>query len=172
MDRHRQEMEAGCAAISLPPGLRAEFEGIVQARADSCASEVSAAEIWEMFEREYLLREPASALLTRCSSRAHPRTADPWVTLFNIRQSIGTTQDNAALVVAGTLTAMGLDVTILSRYSEVLEASGLTAVYVQCLTGFPVWGAGLGGDLTTASLKAVLSAVSRAELKRQQGCAA
>jgi 2-isopropylmalate synthase len=128
--------------------------------------------MWDMFEREYLLREPASALLIRCSARAPAWPADPWMTLFNIRQSIGTGDHNAALVVAGTLTALGLDVAVLKRYSEVLEGSGLIAVYVECLNGFRVWGAGLGGDLTAASLKAVLSAVSRAALLRSQARAA
>jgi 2-isopropylmalate synthase len=159
----------GCLpGLDLPPGLRAEFAALVQARADAGAGEMSAVEMWDMFEREYLLREPASALLIRCSARPHARPADPWMTLFNIRQSIGIGEDNATLVVAGTLTALGLDAAVLRRYSQMLEASGLIAVYVECLSGFRVWGAGLGGDLTGASLKAVLSAVSRAELKRAQ----
>jgi 2-isopropylmalate synthase len=152
--------------LDLPAGLRGEFAEVVQACTDAVGSELSADQMWDTFEREYLLRVPASALLVRCSARrANMSPADPWIAMFGIRQSIRTAHDNPALVVAGTLAAMGLDVTILSRYSQVQGTSGLTVVYVQCVAGFPAWGVGLGGDLTAACLKAVLSAVNRAELR-------
>jgi 2-isopropylmalate synthase len=126
--------------------------------------DIEAERIWELFEREYLLREPASTLLIRCTARrAGISPADPWIALFNIRQSIGNGQDSPALVVSGFLTAMGLDVSILGRHSQVL-ACGLTIAYVKCLAGLPAWGVGMGGDLAAASLKAVLSAVNRAGL--------
>ena len=147
--------------VEPPPELLAEFaaEGAARWRAGSG----TAARIWDLFEREYLLREPVSALLIRCTAqRTDISRADPWIALFNIRQSIGTGQENPALVVSGFLTAMGLEVSILSRHSQVLETSGLTIAYVKCLAGLPAWGVGMGGDLAAASLKAVLSAVNRA----------
>jgi 2-isopropylmalate synthase len=148
--------------IEPPPELLAEFaaRGAAGWRAD--LARMAAEEIWEAFEREYLLREPVSALLIRCTTRhADMSRADPWIALFNIRQSIGTEQQNAALVVSGFLTAMGLDVSILRRHSQVMETSGLTITYVECLAGLPAWGVGMGGDLASASVKAVLSAVNR-----------
>jgi hypothetical protein len=112
-----------------------------------------------------LLREPVSGLLVRCTARRGDlNQADPWIALFNIRQSIATRQENPALVVSGFLTAMGMDVNVLSRHSQVLETDGLTIAYVKCMAGLPAWGVGMGGDLASASLKAVLSAVNRAGL--------
>jgi isopropylmalate/homocitrate/citramalate synthase len=153
--------------FELPSGLRAEFAEMVQAWADASGSEVSPGQMRDLFELEYMVREPASALLMRCSARcAGLSPADPWIALFKIRQSIRTAEDNPALVVNGALAAMGLDVTILRRQFQILENSGLTAVYVHCVAGARAWGVGVGSDLTTASLKAVLSAVNRADAKR------
>jgi 2-isopropylmalate synthase len=146
-----------------PPELLAEFAAGGKAGWRTDLGKTAAEQIRDAFEHEYLLREPVSALLIRCTTlRADMSRADPWIALFNIRQSIGTGQENAALVVSGFLTAMGLDVSIISRHSQVMETSGLTIAYVKCLAGLPAWGVGMGGDLASASLKAVLSAVNRA----------
>jgi hypothetical protein len=151
--------------VEPPPELLAEFTiGLGTGRRIG-SGKAAAERIWELFEREYLLREPVSALLIRCTARrAGISRADPWIALFNIRQSIGNGGENSALVISGFLTAMGLDVSIVSKHSQVLETSGLTIAYVKCLAGPPAWGVGIGGDLAAASLKAVLSAVNRARV--------
>jgi 2-isopropylmalate synthase len=150
--------------VEPPPDLLTEFAARSVAGWRSDSGKAVAERIWETFEHEYLLREPVSALLVRCTARrADISQVDPWIALFNIRQSIGTGQENPALVVSGFLTAMGMDVSVLRKHSQVLEATGLTIAYVKCLAALPVWGVGMGGDLASASLKAVLSAVNRAE---------
>jgi 2-isopropylmalate synthase len=148
--------------VRPPPELLAEFAAGVGASWRACPDHVAAEQLWDMFERQYLIRESASVLLVRCTQRADRCRTDPWIALFNIRQSVGMGQESPALAVSGFLTAMGLDVTVLSRHSQTLETSGLTIAYVKCLAGFPAWGVGIGGDLSAASLKAVLSAVNRA----------
>src|SRR5579859_4741537 len=127
--------------LDLPAGLQAEFAGMVRACAELSGNPVSADQMWDMFEREYLLREPASALLMRCSTRySNLSPADPWIALFKIRHTIRAAEDNPLLIVAGTLAAMGLDVVILSRYSQLVESTDLTVVYAHCVVGSPVWG--------------------------------
>ena len=149
--------------VEPPLELLIEFAAICQADWQADSDKTAVERVWELFEREYLLCEPVSALLMRCTGpRADISYADPWIALFNIRQSIGTGRENPALVVSGFLTAMGVDVSILSRHSQMLGTNGLTIAYVKCLAGLPAWGVGIGGDLATASLKAVLSAVNRA----------
>ena len=163
--REARRLELAEYGVEPPPELLAEFTAGGEAgwRADS--DKTAAERTWDAFEREYLLREPVSALLIRCTTgRADMGRADPWIALFNIRQSIGTGQENPALVVSGFLTAMGLDVSILSKHSRVMEPSGLTIAYIKCLAGHPAWGVGMGGDLASASLKAVLSAANRSAL--------
>ena len=153
--------------LHLPSGLRAEFAQILLAGASPASRPLPADQLSGAFDREYMVREPGSALLLRCTAgRRRLRPADPWITLFDIRQSMCVTQDNPALVVAATLTALGLDVTILSRHSHRLEPGGLLIVYAECLAGCRAWGAGIGGDLTSALLKAALSSVCRAGLMR------
>lgn len=148
--------------VEPPLELLAEFAAGVRASWLARPDKAAAEQLWDMFECEYLIREPVSALLVRCTTqRADVTRADPWIALFNIRQSIGAGQENPALAVSGFLTAMGLDVSVLSKHSQVLT-SGLTIAYVKCLAGLPAWGVGIGSDLTAASLKAVLSAVNRA----------
>jgi 2-isopropylmalate synthase len=149
--------------VEPPPELLGEFAAVIGTGWRVGSDTAAAEQVWDMFEREYLLREPVSALLIRCTARrADISRADPWIALFNIRQSLGTGQESPVLVVSAFLTAMGLDVSVLSRHSQVLENSGLTIAYVKCLAGLPAWGVGIGGDLAAASLKAVLSAVNRA----------
>jgi isopropylmalate/homocitrate/citramalate synthase len=155
--------------LDLPAGLRTEFAGIVQTWADTSGDEASADRMRDLFELEYMIREPASALLMRCSTRSPGLSpADPWIALFKIRQSIRTAEENPALVVDGVLSAMGLEVTILRRHSQLLQNSGLIAVYVHCMAGGKAWGVGIGSDPIAASLKAVLSAVNRADARRSR----
>lgn len=153
--------------LDLPSGLRAEFARILLAGAASATEQIPADQLSDAFGREYMVREPGSALLLRCTvGRPRLSPADPWITLFDIRQSMCVTEANPALVVAATMTALGFDVTILSRHYHQLEPGGLFIVYAECLAGCRAWGAGIGGDLTSALLKAVLSSVCRAGLMR------
>src|ERR1700678_964243 len=89
--REARRLELAEYGVEPPPELLAEFTagGEAGRRADSDKS--AAERRWDAFEREYLLREPVSALLIRCTTgRADMGGADPWIALFSIRQSIGT----------------------------------------------------------------------------------
>ena len=70
----------------------------------------------------------------------------------------------AAFVAA--LSGLGVDVRVLDYAEHALSAGGdaQAAAYVECAVGERVlWGVGIDADIVTASLKAVVSAVNRAE---------
>jgi 2-isopropylmalate synthase len=144
--------------LRLPTELRAEFGGVIEGRADS------AARIRDLFDEEYLLREPASALLIRCAARrTHCGLSDPWIGLYMMRQFIDGPEKDPSSALARTLTARGVPVSVLGRYSHTIEASGEAAVYLHCLAGSRAWGVGIARESGAATLKALLSAVNRAD---------
>jgi 2-isopropylmalate synthase len=65
----------------------------------------------------------------------------------------------------GIMASQGLDVKLYDYVEHALSASGdaLAAAYVELnVNGKRLWGVGIDADISTASLKAVVSAVNRA----------
>jgi len=158
--------------LDLPRRLQIEFSGVVQRDADHDGGEVSAAELWAKFEREYL-----------------PAPLDHWGRFGLVgyhsdssvdggsRLSVRLTDKGNEVTVEGTgngpiaaftssLAGLGVDVRVLDYQEHALSAGGdaRAAAYVECAVGDRVlWGVGLDSSIVTASLKAVVSAVNRAE---------
>ena len=68
-------------------------------------------------------------------------------------------------VLTGRLLSLGHDVRVLDYVEHALSAGGdaRAAAYLECaIGGQVVWGVGIDSSITTASLKAVVSAVNRA----------
>jgi 2-isopropylmalate synthase len=160
--------------LDLPKRLQIEFSRVVQHRTDAEGGELTAAEIWAMFSDEYL------------------HSAEPeqrWGRFFPVRSSITSTdegQDEISSVISvdgveqtihgrgnGPLSAfidglstLGIDVRVLD-YSEHAMSSGVdtrAAAYVECAVGERVlWGVGLHESIVKASLRAIMSALNRAE---------
>jgi 2-isopropylmalate synthase len=145
--------------LDLPRGLQAEFARAVQACADASGSEITASQIRGIFDREYRTGDSASALLARCSGMS---TRDALAWLLQARRVIRDAGADEARAARVTLSSVAADLTIRHVASQSLEATGQTAVYVQCAAGVPVWGVGIARDPAGAVLKAVLSAVGRA----------
>ena len=160
--------------LDLPRRLQIEFSQIVQHRTDTEGGEVSPEEIWEIFVDEYL---PAK------------NGDDKWgrIEVFGTRTSTemdGSTQlqvklrdgDEEKLVEAqgnGPINAFlnavnerGYPVQLFDYVEHTLSASGdaLAAAYVELeVDGRKrLWGVGIDPDISTASLKAIVSSVNRA----------
>jgi 2-isopropylmalate synthase len=162
-------------ALDLPRKLQIEFSGVVQAKTDAEGGEVTSQEIWEIFQDEYL---PAPAdrpedkwgrfELTRT------RTASDLsgTVSLNVELRISETQEDLEGVGNGPIAAFlnimaaqGIDVVLYDYVEHALSAGGdaLAASYVELnVNGKRLWGVGIDADISTASLKAVVSAVNRA----------
>ncbi len=158
--------------LDLPRRLQIEFSQVVQAKTDSEGGEVSPEELWKIFEDEYL-----------------PAPSNSWgrFTFDSIAESSQVGKDvslTVALTDAGkkeTLTGSGngpiaafveilnshlgkTPVRVLDYYEHALSSGGdaSAAAYLECeVGGKTYWGVGIDPSTTTASLKAVVSAVNR-----------
>jgi len=160
-------------ALDLPRKLQIEFSGVVQAKTDAEGGEVSSDQIWAIFTDEYL---PAIAsddkwgrfelLSTRTQSDMSGEvTLD--VTLRDGDEQIATTGVGNGPVSAflEVVRAQGFDITLYDYVEHTLSAGGdaQAASYVELqVDGERLWGVGIDGDISTASLKAIVSGVNRA----------
>ncbi len=160
-------------ALDLPRKLQIEFSGVVQAKSEADGGEVTSPQIWSIFQDEYL---PASSnddkwgkfelAKTRTSSDMSGTVS--LITELRVGDSMITTETtgngpiNAFLNV---LAEQGVEVKLYDYVEHALSASGdaLAAAYVELnVDGRRLWGVGIDADISTASLKAVVSAVNRA----------
>ncbi|GAA2085238.1 2-isopropylmalate synthase [Kitasatospora saccharophila] len=157
--------------LDLPRRMQIEFSRIIQAKTDAEGGEVTPADIWAVFQDEYL-----------------PTPANPWgrISLSGSRSlttedgrdvlSTEAVVDGAPVVLTGTgngpvsafvnaLASIGVDVRVLDYAEHALSEGGdaQAAAYVECAVGDKVlWGVGVDGNTVLASLKALVSAVNRA----------
>jgi 2-isopropylmalate synthase len=160
-------------ALDLPRKLQIEFSQVVQAKTDAEGGEVTSEQIWEVFQDEYL---PADAhddkwgryelLSTRTASELTGTVS------LDIRWRVGdevaeTHGEGNGPIAAflGILERQGHGIKLYDYVEHTLSASGdaQAAAYVELQVGDKrLWGVGIDADISTASLKAVVSAVNRA----------
>ena len=156
--------------LDLPRRMQIEFSRVIQQIADETGEEITADQIYSEFATEYLdLDEPYR--LNGYESAQNARGADR--TVVTARLTSGEDQ----LVVhgegAGSLDAFvsGLNEIIDSPvkvvdYSEHARGGGTDAeavAYIELLVdGRELWGCGIHTDITTASMRAIVSALNRA----------
>ncbi|KQX07084.1 MULTISPECIES: 2-isopropylmalate synthase [unclassified Leifsonia] len=167
-------------ALDLPRRLQIEFSGVVQTKTDTEGGEVSSDDIWRAFRDEYL---PAPA--------DHPEEKWGRFELLSVRSAseldgsvaltVGLRDGEERVTIEGNgngpvdafldvLRRNGADVRVLDYSEHALSSGGNAhaAAYVECVVeGVTLWGVGIDGDISTASLKAVISAVNRAIRVRQ-----
>jgi 2-isopropylmalate synthase len=162
-------------ALDLPRKLQIEFSGVVQAKTDAEGGEVTSDEIWEIFKDEYL---PAPAerpeakwgryeiLSTRTSS---DMTGSTSLTIKlrrgdDVEETVATGNGPIAAFLS-VVSGMGIDVELFDYVEHTLSKGGdaYAAAYVELrVNGKTLWGVGIDADISTASLKAIVSAVNRA----------
>ena len=156
--------------LDLPRRMQIEFSRVIQQIADETGEEITADQIYSEFATEYLdLDEPYR--LNGYESAQNARGADRTVVTARL-----TTGDGQVVVHgegAGSLDAFvsGLNEIIDSPvkvvdYSEHARGGGTDAeavAYIELLVdGRELWGCGIHTDITTASMRAIVSALNRA----------
>ncbi len=162
--------------LDLPRRLQIEFSHVVQAHTDAHGAEVTADELWQIFNDEYLPVEPGGPLA-------------PWGRL-RLRGMRMTSSEEGSVVLSvdvadggeprtlegsgngpldaflDALGSLGVRVSVLDYAEHALSSGGdaTAAAYVECAVGDKtLWGVGIDPSTTTASLKAIISAVNRAQ---------
>jgi 2-isopropylmalate synthase len=161
-------------SLDLPRRLQIDFSRVVQGHADSQGGEVTSEQLWDHFTDEYL---PASdprqkwgrfELLKMKSESNLDGVVNIWVTLRDGQQQyelsgVGNGPISAFVAV---LKERGIDLEILDYVEHTMAAAAdaQAAAYVELKSdGNQIWGVGIDGDIATASLKAIISGVNRAQ---------
>jgi 2-isopropylmalate synthase len=162
--------------LDLPRRLQIEFSKVVQAKTDTEGGEINAEELWKIFEDEYLPTETAQAHAVQWGrfrlkglNQSSVLGEDVHLTISisdrgEIHELKG--QGNGPIAAfCNILQSYGVDVRVLDYYEHALSAGGdaSAAAYLECqINGEVFWGVGIDPNTTTASLKAVVSAINRA----------
>ncbi|WP_353827994.1 2-isopropylmalate synthase [Agromyces sp. SYSU T0242] len=162
-------------ALELPRRLQIEFSGVVQAKTDAEGGEVTSDEIWSIFTDEYLpaaVEQPDAKwgrfeLLSMRTESEMTGEVRVRVGLRDGDERVDADGSGNGPVAAflSVLAAEGVDVRVLDYSEHALSSGGdaVAAAYVECQVGDrTLWGVGIDADISTASLKAVVSAVNRA----------
>ena len=157
------------ARMDLPRRLQMEFSRVVQAHTDSTGGEVSPKQIVEIFNTEYLAEgvwglTHAGSSSTNGQFRVRATVNDPSGRDLEIEG-----EGNGPLsAFVDALGELGARVKVLDYSEHALESGGdaQAVAYVECEIGSGddaqvLWGVGVDASITSASMKAILSALNR-----------
>ena len=163
--------------LELPRRLQIEFSAVIQTHTDTEGGEVTPAQMWDYFQDEYL-----------------PNSASPWGrfklktvavdsdvegdTRVKVAMSDKTSGDvevegvgNGPIAAfCDAMAQVGVDVRVLDYHEHAMSSGGdaQAASYVECaVEGQMLWGVGIDSSIVTSSLKAVVSAVNRAQRNKE-----
>jgi 2-isopropylmalate synthase len=153
--------------LDLPRRLQIELSKTVQTITEDSGTEISPAELWETFQREYLPVEPGVQLLSHeetTQSGEGSRITAQLLVDGEHRTISGKGNGPIAAFVHAIQTGLNLDVEVVD-YAEHAVSAGTDATavaYVEARTSEGIrWGVGMDESITSASLDAVVSAVNR-----------
>ncbi|WP_277050810.1 2-isopropylmalate synthase, partial [Ruania albidiflava] len=162
--------------LDLPRRLQIEFSRTVQRHTDAYGGEMSAERLWDIFADEYL---PATS----------DNGLTPWGRFQLHATQVASAGDGSDDVLTATIVDQGTEHTVQARgngpvaaFTEALDQLGVqvsvldyaehalseggdaaAAAYVECeVRDQVIWGVGIDPSITTASFKAIISAVNRA----------
>ena len=157
--------------LDLPRRLQIEFSKVVQAKTDNEGGEVLPDELWEIFEDEYLPTETAPWGRFRLkgvstnSSLGEDVKIEVKITDRGELKELKGTGNGPVSAFCNAIVGYGVDVRVLDYLEHALSAGGdaSAAAYLECaIAGEVYWGVGIDPNTTTASLKAIISAINRA----------
>ncbi len=159
-------------SIELPKDMQREFGPIANDEVDRLGREVSAAELKEMFWREYIERT-SPWQLQRFETQARDGVIQCKATLLRDGQPIQITGEGngplAALVHGFSIARVPrFEITHYHEHSLGAGEEAMAIAYIQIKAGNGAarWGAGVDTNIELASVRAVLSALNRLNLSR------
>jgi len=166
-------------ALQMPRNLQVEFSGVVQHITDESEGEVTAKQLWDIFEGEYLAQHAGDMALKeyRTVPDTHAtdvRVLDAVLTVNGESRSIngrGNGPLDAFVEALRTETGMALEVVNYSEHALGVGASAQAYAYVEMKAEghAPMYGVGRHTNIVQASLNAILSAVNRVRRLNEAG---
>jgi 2-isopropylmalate synthase len=155
--------------LALPRRLQIEFSQAIQKITDGEGGEVSPKEMWDVFADEYLAPiQPLERIRQKVDASELDGGTDRITATVKVdgaeREIVGAGNGPLAAF-CDALGTIGYDVSVLDYSEHALSAGeeAQAAAYVEAsIGGKTVWGVGIATSITTASLRAVVSAVNRA----------
>ncbi|WP_459548875.1 2-isopropylmalate synthase [Nocardia sp. X0981] len=155
--------------LVLPRRLQIEFSQVVQQITDGEGGEVTPKEMWDVFADEYLNPllplERMRQKVTAAETDGGTDSITAVVKVNGVEQEVTGSGNGPLAAFVDAIAAVGYQVEVLDYSEHALSAGddAQAAAYVECAIGDRiVWGVGIATSITTASLRAVVSAVNRA----------
>ena len=157
--------------LDLPRKLQIEFSQVIQKVTDTEGGEVSPTAMWDIFKDEYLPNPQKPWGRFSLVSVAQDSAVDGDTTLT------ATIKDNGKeFIIKGVgngpiaafceaLSTHGINLRVLDYHEHALASGGdaQAAAYLECsINSQTLWGVGIDPSIVTSSLKAIISAVNRA----------
>lgn len=161
-------------SLDLPRKLQIEFSRVVQNHTDTQGGEVTSEELWRIFQDEYLpakVEEQRWGRFELKKMRSESEMDGNVQLEVILRDGVGeltaTGMGNGPVsAFISVLAQRGIGLKLNDYVEHTLSAGGdaLAAAYIEIETeGTTLWGVGIDGDIATASLKALISAVNRSQ---------
>ncbi|HVJ53578.1 MAG TPA: 2-isopropylmalate synthase [Aliidongia sp.] len=156
--------------MRLPRGLQIEFSGVVQEVADRTGEEVTAGQIRQLFDREYLNRNEPLALidyrLGAAPQSAHTLSCRAEIGENGVSRTIeGQGNGPIDAFVHALVQGCGVAVEFLDYQEHAVghgsDVQAVCFVEIADQSGRKTFGAGLDANTTTASFKALVSGLNR-----------
>ncbi len=161
-------------SLDLPRRLQVEFSAVVQGKTDAEGGEFTSDQIWSAFQDEYLPApiDKAHAKwgryeITRTQSSSEPSGATSLVVGLRIDETDAVIESVGNGPVDAFISGMreqGHDITLYDYVEHAMSEGGdaVAAAYVDLVVdGHRLWGVGIDPDITTATLKAIISSINR-----------
>jgi 2-isopropylmalate synthase len=161
--------------LDLPRGLQVEFSQAVQAITDAEGGELSAAELYDLFNDSYLsVTEPYELLSYRHEASDAGARLSATLRVEGKDVDVEGSGNGPIAALIHALDSLGVEIGVLDYHEHALSGGedAAAAAYVEAdVNGEPLWGVGIHSSIVTASLRAVVNAVNRGVLSRQRQAA-
>jgi len=159
--------------LELPRRLQIEFSQVVQRVMDAQGKELTADDLWQLFQREYGVQSTSALAHRVLEERADGASVAlrgdlDWEGEIRTIEGIGNGPVDAFVNALAQSTGQSIKVIGYHQHALGEGANARSAAYVEVQVGASgtLFGVGVDADTTAASLKAVLSGVQRARAAR------
>lgn len=159
--------------LELPRRLQIEFSQVVQGVMDASGKELSAQDLWTLFEREFRVGGAAVAHQVKTSGQGEPVAVSAEVSLGGgeTLQVRGSGNGPIDAFVAGLAEATGQAIRVLDYHEHAIGAgaNARAVAYLELRVGDrTLFGVGMDPDIVSASLKGIVSGLQRAGLATKE----